>query len=417
MSWRPAAARHQDRATMRGAVIFLAFTGAVTTISIAPLQNPVWVSPGEKAILPVSLQLLNPTWDFYHIKWSFLTGDRPVLIYTMERCNQTLAASGQQCQQRMEVGDFYNSRANISYNTSLVLQDTRPDDAGVYQLTVQGLDVAHTMQVTLILQGTFSPLFLSGNPAHAHLNQTALLSFSLRTPCSGWDFIHITWELISSPKNHPILTYTLDGCTGKAWNWWEQSCTISQEVDGSYRQRAGVRPNGTLALRDVRDEDAGTYLVTVRAPDGLACVGVNLSVSREMLAVEWPSILSIIQIAAAGVVLCFLALILGEVGDKTPKLGPTSLVFPTKPKRLEAINLPASRFYFPSNPRRGKREGKRADPAKLIWGSAYRRGNTDQHPQHAFEAAGVCPAKTGDAIKLGLQVGLQRRGRCPPYPR
>lgn len=69
-----------------------------------------------------------------------------------------------------------------------------------------------------------------------------------------------------------------------------------------------------------------------------------------MLAAEWPSILSIIQIAAAGVVLCFLALILGEVGDKTPKSGPTSLVFPTKPKRLEAINLPASRFYFPSNP-------------------------------------------------------------------
>ncbi|XP_040977734.1 uncharacterized protein LOC115337911 isoform X8 [Aquila chrysaetos chrysaetos] len=171
--------------------------------------------------------------------------------------------------------------------------------------------------------GTFSPLFLSSNPAHAHLNQTALLSFSLRTPSSGWDFIHITWELISSPKNRRILTYTLDGCTGKAWNWWEQSCTVSQEVDRSYRQRAGVRPNGTLALRDVRDEDAGTYLVTVRAPDGLACVGVNLSVSREMLAAEWPSILSIIQIAAAGVVLCFLALILGEHmfwrGDKLEK--------------------------------------------------------------------------------------------------
>lgn len=53
----------------------------------------------------------------------------------------------------MEVGDFYSSRANISYNTSLVLQDTQPDDAGVYQLTVQGLDVAHTTQITLILQG------------------------------------------------------------------------------------------------------------------------------------------------------------------------------------------------------------------------------------------------------------------------
>lgn len=53
----------------------------------------------------------------------------------------------------MEVGNFYSSRANISYNTSLVLQDTQPDDAGVYQLTVQGLDVAHTTQITLILQG------------------------------------------------------------------------------------------------------------------------------------------------------------------------------------------------------------------------------------------------------------------------
>ena len=127
--------------------------GAVATIAVAPLQNPVWVSPGDKAVLPVSLQLLNPTWDFYHLKWSFLTGDRPVLVYTMERCNQTLAMSGQQCQHRMEVGDFYKPRANISYNASLVLQDARPDDAGVYQLTVQGLDETHTTQVTLILQG------------------------------------------------------------------------------------------------------------------------------------------------------------------------------------------------------------------------------------------------------------------------
>ena len=128
--------------------------------------------------------------------------------------------------------------------------------------------------------GTFSPLFLSSNPAHAHLNQTALLSFSLRIPSSGWDFIHVTWELISSPRNRPILTYTLDGCTGEAQNWWEWSCSISREVDRTYRQRAGIQPNGNLALRNVRDEDAGTYLVTVRAPEGLACVAVNLSVSR-----------------------------------------------------------------------------------------------------------------------------------------
>ncbi|XP_075382168.1 uncharacterized protein LOC142421379 isoform X2 [Mycteria americana] len=297
---------------MRGAVIFSAFMGAVATISIAPLQNPVWVSPGDKAVLPVSLRLLNPTWDFYHLKWSFLTGDRPVLLYTMERCNQTLATSGQQCQDRMEVGDVYEPRANISYNASLVLQDARPDDAGVYQLTVQGLDVARTVQVTLILQGTFSPLFLSSNPARAHLNQTALLSFSLRPPSLGWDFIHITWELISSPRNRPVLTYTLDGCTGEARNWWERNCSISREVDGAYEQRVDVQPKGTLALRDVQDEDVGTYLVMVRVPEGLACVAVNLSVSRDTLAVERLSVLGIIWMAAASAVLCLLALILGE---------------------------------------------------------------------------------------------------------
>ncbi|XP_074990790.1 uncharacterized protein LOC142074179 isoform X1 [Calonectris borealis] len=312
MSQGPAAAQHRDCNAMRGAVVFFIFVGAVATISVVPQQNPVWVSPGDKAILSVSLQLLNSTWDFYHLKWSFLTGDRIVLIYTMEKRNQTLTTSRQQCQHRMEVGDFYKQRASISCNASLVLQDIQPDDVGVYQLTMQRLDVEHTMQVTLILQGTFSPLFLSSNPARAHLNQTALLSFSLRLPSSGWDYIHITWELIRSPRNHPILTYTLDGCVREARNWWKRSCSISWKVDGAYGQRADIQPNGTLTLWDVQDEDAGTYLVTVRGSKGLACVAVNLSVSRDMLEAEGLSILGIIRIAAAGAVLCLLALILGE---------------------------------------------------------------------------------------------------------
>lgn len=78
----------------------------------------------------------------------------------------------------------------------------------------------------------------------------------------------------------PILTYTLDGCTGEAQNWWEQNCSISREVARVYGRRVDIQPNGALALRDVQDEDAGTYLVTVRDPEGLACVAVNLSVSR-----------------------------------------------------------------------------------------------------------------------------------------
>lgn len=53
----------------------------------------------------------------------------------------------------MKVEDFYKPRANISDNVSLVLQDARADDARVYQLMVQGLDMARIVQVTLIVQG------------------------------------------------------------------------------------------------------------------------------------------------------------------------------------------------------------------------------------------------------------------------
>ncbi|KAM6107018.1 uncharacterized protein FYN12_014677 [Phoenicopterus ruber ruber] len=116
----------------------------------------------------------------------------------------------------------------------------------------------------------------------------------------------------NSPRNRPVLTYTLDGCTGEAQDWWERNCSMSREADGVYGQRAGVQPNGALVLRDVRDEDAGTYLVTVRAPEGSACVAVNLSVSGDTLAAEGLSILGIIRMAAAAVVLCLLALILGK---------------------------------------------------------------------------------------------------------
>ncbi|XP_061875662.1 uncharacterized protein LOC133629043 [Colius striatus] len=198
----------------------------------------------------------------------------------MERCNQSSGGSDQWCQRKVEVVDLYKPRASVSQGASLVLQDAHPDDAGVYQLMVQTLDMVHTTQVTLILQGTFSPFFLSSSPAHAHPNQTAQLSFSLQPPSSSWDFICITWELISSPRNLPILNYTLDGCQGEAQDWWRRSCRTSWEVAELYRQRVDVEPNGTLKLREVQDEDTGTYLVTVRAPEGLACVAVNLSMSR-----------------------------------------------------------------------------------------------------------------------------------------
>ncbi|CAM4561555.1 unnamed protein product [Lepidochelys kempii] len=139
---------------MIGMLLLWAFTDASATLSVISLQNPVRVFSGQTAVLPISLQFQNPAWEFYHVKWDFITGKRPVLVCMVDSCTGAPGSRERTCQHSLEQTGLYQQRANISFeNASLVLKAVQPEDAGMYRITVRSLDVSGTALVNLTVEG------------------------------------------------------------------------------------------------------------------------------------------------------------------------------------------------------------------------------------------------------------------------
>ncbi|CAM2101432.1 unnamed protein product [Caretta caretta] len=139
---------------MIGMLLLWAFTDASAALSVISLQNPVRVFSGQTAVLPVSLQFQNPAWEFYHVKWDFITGKRPVLVCMVDSCTGAPGSRERTCQHSLEQAGLYQQRANISFeNASLVLKAVQPEDAGMYRITVRSLDVSGTALVNLTVEG------------------------------------------------------------------------------------------------------------------------------------------------------------------------------------------------------------------------------------------------------------------------
>ncbi|XP_014435137.2 uncharacterized protein LOC106732829 isoform X2 [Pelodiscus sinensis] len=132
-------------------------TDTTAALSVFTLQNPVWVYPGQVAVLPISLQFANSAWEFYHVKWEFVTGNRPILVYMVDSCTRLRESQERTCQHSMDLAELYHQRATLSFhNASLVLQGVQPKDAGVYRVTVRGLDVSAVATVNLTVMEDLS---------------------------------------------------------------------------------------------------------------------------------------------------------------------------------------------------------------------------------------------------------------------
>ncbi|EMP25043.1 hypothetical protein UY3_17891 [Chelonia mydas] len=66
-------------------LLFSAFMGTSSTLLIATPENPVHAITNQTAVLPISLRFSTPPGEFFHLKWDFLSGDRPVLAYVLSR--------------------------------------------------------------------------------------------------------------------------------------------------------------------------------------------------------------------------------------------------------------------------------------------------------------------------------------------
>ncbi|KAM9119332.1 uncharacterized protein ACDP82_015776 isoform 2-T4 [Pangshura tecta] len=151
---------------MIGMLLLWAFTDTSAALSVISLQNPVRVFSGQTAVLPISLQFQNPAWEFYHVKWDFITGNRPVLVYMVDHCTGAPGSWERTCQHSLEQAGFYQQRVNVSFKSaSLVLKGVQPEDAGTYRITVRSLDVSGTALVNLTVEGNrgeASPTVLEG---------------------------------------------------------------------------------------------------------------------------------------------------------------------------------------------------------------------------------------------------------------
>ncbi|CAM5105203.1 unnamed protein product [Natator depressus] len=138
-------------------LLLWALVGTTAALSVFALQNPVCVSPGQAAVLPISLQFANSAWEFYHVKWDFMTGNRPLLVYMVDSCASSLESQERTCQHSLERADFYHQRATLCFhNASLVLLGVQPEDAGTYRVTVRSLDVSADATVNLTVVEDFS---------------------------------------------------------------------------------------------------------------------------------------------------------------------------------------------------------------------------------------------------------------------
>ncbi|XP_038227727.1 uncharacterized protein LOC119842952 isoform X2 [Dermochelys coriacea] len=140
-------------------LLFSAFMGASSTLLIVTLENPVHAITNQTAVLPISLRFSTPPGKFFHFKWDFLSGDRPVLAYVLSKCNGSAPEEWQHsCQRSVKVAKEYQQQANVSLQSgSLVIQCVQPTDTGTYRITVQGLDVFVKAEVNLTVTEAAAP--------------------------------------------------------------------------------------------------------------------------------------------------------------------------------------------------------------------------------------------------------------------
>nr|XP_028573406.1 uncharacterized protein LOC114590948 [Podarcis muralis] len=123
---------------------FWAFSGMASAVPISSAHSWVNATINQTVQLPFSLQPPSPSWEFLHITWTFIAGNRNVLIlaYIVDNCSGTaLKWWGKECNTNKLVDEMYQQRADVLKNGTLVLHRVGLHDAGMYRATIKSLDL------------------------------------------------------------------------------------------------------------------------------------------------------------------------------------------------------------------------------------------------------------------------------------
>uniref|UniRef100_A0ABM5FIJ7 Uncharacterized protein isoform X1 n=1 Tax=Pogona vitticeps TaxID=103695 RepID=A0ABM5FIJ7_9SAUR len=225
---------------------------------------------------------------------------------------------------------------------------------------------------------------------------TALLPASVNFSASVPEYFQVRWYFLTGPHIRLILIVKADNCQAQNGSqYWKDSCEISIWKTSGYEHRVELSSEDvSLVLWDTRAEDSGTYSVTFLALGVKSSANISLTVSNEtsynydvtpdmqfldddkrktlqtnnvtriIVGEDAPMSLvkvanetdygmsSIIRLTLGGLILCLLALILGEhisftycTAGKTASWGgrETTLnqatVEPTAPSRLDDTSV------------------------------------------------------------------------------
>nr|XP_008118312.1 PREDICTED: uncharacterized protein LOC100563243 [Anolis carolinensis] len=111
-----------------------------------PARSTAWLS----ALLsrPTSLP------HYFQIRWYFVTGSKLVLMLKADNCkaNGTNQHWRDSCKIRIEMTEGYKHRAEVSSeNVSLMIQDVRAEDSGIYSIMLLALGVKLSDNINLIV--------------------------------------------------------------------------------------------------------------------------------------------------------------------------------------------------------------------------------------------------------------------------
>ncbi|XP_026540242.1 uncharacterized protein LOC113423173 [Notechis scutatus] len=132
--------------------------GPAAGLVLSTPSFPVSVSHGETAFLLVSLNFSSSVPTYFQIRWRFITGPWPVLIVKADNCkgaHQWWDA----CETTVAKSERYRHRAEwSSEGASLILQDARVEDSGIYEIKVLALGVRLSANINLtVINETSTP--------------------------------------------------------------------------------------------------------------------------------------------------------------------------------------------------------------------------------------------------------------------
>ncbi|XP_025031237.1 uncharacterized protein LOC112542475 isoform X1 [Python bivittatus] len=132
--------------------LVLMLVGPAAALMLSTPLAPISVFRGKTALLSASFNFSSSVPNYFQIRWRFITGPWLVLIVKADNCGGDHGTYHwwDACEITVEKAERYRHRAEwSSEDASLILQDVRVEDSGVYSIKLLALGVRLSANINL----------------------------------------------------------------------------------------------------------------------------------------------------------------------------------------------------------------------------------------------------------------------------